>query len=162
MTYVNNPEAQSVAFDISTIPKISRAQAQLEVASKTKFFYHNNLFSTCDLGPTTLDTIQASVAPKAKASAAASAQPTLSAHETHSAYAAQLAAVPEFAAYGEILNSSAKPIPLTESETEYVVTCVKHIFKEHIVFQVSTDGLKGQKSHKFYSSMSPTPFQIRC
>jgi coatomer protein complex subunit gamma len=34
------------------------------------------------------------------------------------------------------MNSSAKPLALTETETEYVVTCVKHIFKEHVVFQV--------------------------
>ncbi|KIM27460.1 hypothetical protein M408DRAFT_71118 [Serendipita vermifera MAFF 305830] len=118
VTYVNNPEAQSAAFDISTIPKVSRAQAQQEAAR-----------------PTTLDTIQASVASKAKANVSAPAKPELSAHEKQSAYSSQLSAVPEFAAYGEVLNSSANPIPLTESETEYVVTCVKHIFKEHIVFQ---------------------------
>ena len=34
-----------------------------------------------------------------------------------------------------MLKSSGKPIELTESETEYVVTAVKHIFKEHVVFQ---------------------------
>lgn len=56
--------------------------------------------------------------------------------ETQSAYAQQLAAVPDFADYGPVLNSSNKPAPLTESETEYVVTCVKHLFKEHVVFQV--------------------------
>jgi len=43
--------------------------------------------------------------------------------------------VPELATYGAILNSS-KPVPLTENETEYQVSCVKHIFREHIVFQV--------------------------
>ena len=56
--------------------------------------------------------------------------------ETQSAYASQLAEVPEFSSYGTVLNSSAKPAQLTESETEYQVSCVKHIFKEHIVFQV--------------------------
>lgn len=35
-----------------------------------------------------------------------------------------------------MLNSSSSPTQLTESETEYQVTCVKHIFKEHVVFQV--------------------------
>ncbi|RWS30904.1 Coatomer subunit gamma-2-like protein [Leptotrombidium deliense] len=51
-------------------------------------------------------------------------------------YAEQLAAVPEFAALklGPILKSSL-PIELTESETEYVVQCVKHVFKRHIVLQ---------------------------
>jgi coatomer protein complex subunit gamma len=59
-----------------------------------------------------------------------------SAAETQSAYANQVANVPEFASYGPVINSTTKPMPLTESETEYVVTCVKHIFKEHVVFQV--------------------------
>ena len=30
---------------------------------------------------------------------------------------------------------------LTESETEYVVRCVKHTYLRHIVFQVSEDGV---------------------
>ena len=47
-----------------------------------------------------------------------------------------MAEVPELASYGPVLNSSIKPTPLTESETEYQVSVVKHIFKEHVVFQV--------------------------
>lgn len=70
----------------------------------------------------------------AKAAVAAPVQKT--AEETKSAYAQQLAAVPDFGDYGPVLNSSNKPAPLTETETEYVVACVKHIFKEHVVFQV--------------------------
>jgi coatomer protein complex subunit gamma len=42
--------------------------------------------------------------------------------------------IPELKAYGTLLRSSS-PVELTESETEYVVTAVKHIFKEHIVLQ---------------------------
>jgi len=61
------------------------------------------------------------------------------AQETASAYASQLASVPEFASYGGVINSSSKPIPLTESETEYVVSCVKHVFAEHIVFQFNVN-----------------------
>lgn len=55
----------------------------------------------------------------------------------HEEYARHLAAVPEFASYGMLLASSplAAPMPLTESETEYVVTAVKHIYSEHIVLQ---------------------------
>ena len=55
--------------------------------------------------------------------------------ETQSAYIQQLNEVPELAMYGEVLGSS-KSAQLTESETEYQVSCVKHIFAEHIVFQV--------------------------
>jgi coatomer protein complex subunit gamma len=62
--------------------------------------------------------------------------PPPSAAETQSSYAQQLADVPEFSSYGPVLNSSIKVAQLTESETEYQVTCVKHIFKKHIVFQV--------------------------
>ena len=36
--------------------------------------------------------------------------------------------------YGSLLKSS-PVVELTESETEYVVSVVKHIFKEHIVLQ---------------------------
>lgn len=59
-----------------------------------------------------------------------------SASEQQSAYKDQLAAVPDFADYGPVLGSSKQPAQLTESETEYVVSCVKHIYREHIVFQV--------------------------
>jgi coatomer protein complex subunit gamma len=63
------------------------------------------------------------------------ATPPPTASDTQSSYAAQLAAVPELESYGSVLKSSARPIELTESETEYVVSAVKHIFAEHIVFQ---------------------------
>ena len=49
-------------------------------------------------------------------------------------YAQQLASIPELKAYGTVLKSSSL-VELTESETEYVVTAVKHIFKDHIVLQ---------------------------
>ena len=42
--------------------------------------------------------------------------------------------IPELASLGRVFRST-KPVPLTESETEYVVECVKHIFEEHIVLQ---------------------------
>ena len=49
----------------------------------------------------------------------------------------QLASVPEFAALGPLFKSSSLPVELTESETEYVVRCIKHTFAHHMVFQVS-------------------------
>lgn len=42
--------------------------------------------------------------------------------------------VPEMKEFGSVLKSSI-PVELTEAETEYVVSVVKHIFKEHIVLQ---------------------------
>jgi hypothetical protein len=51
-------------------------------------------------------------------------------------YADRLLRIPQMAAFGPLFKSS-QPQPLTESETEYIVECIKHIFPEHIVFQVS-------------------------
>lgn len=50
--------------------------------------------------------------------------------------AAVIYAIPELASLGRVFRSSAA-VPLTESETEYVVTCTKHIFESHIVLQFS-------------------------
>lgn len=84
----------------------------------------------CALGVSTLETLGMPSTSKA------ATPPPPSAAETQSNYASQLAEVPELASYGNVLSSSVKPAPLTESETEYQVSVVKHIFREHIVFQV--------------------------
>ncbi|KAF7965672.1 hypothetical protein HWV62_42376 [Athelia sp. TMB] len=111
--YVKDPSSSTQAFDVSTIPKISRAQAAQEIAR-----------------PSTLDTIGVPTSSKVS-----DAPPPPTAAEKASAYAQQLAEVPELASYGPVLNSTNTPVQLTETETEYQVTCVKHIFAEHIVFQ---------------------------
>ena len=67
---------------------------------------------------------------------ASDSPPPPTAAEKQSAYAQQLAEVPEFASYGPVQNST-EATELTESETEYQVSCVTHIFAQHIVFQVS-------------------------
>ena len=48
----------------------------------------------------------------------------------------QLAAVPRLANLGPLFKSSQSPVELTESETEYIVRCIKHTFPHHVVFQV--------------------------
>lgn len=50
--------------------------------------------------------------------------------------AAVIYAIPELASLGRAFRSSL-PVPLTESETEYVVQCTKHIFQSHVVLQFS-------------------------
>ena len=42
--------------------------------------------------------------------------------------------VPELAALGRVFRSTA-PIELTESETEYVVSYVKHVMSDHVVLE---------------------------
>ena len=136
VTYVNDPTASAKAFDASSIPKISRAQAAQDVAREFNSISYSGRYPDIRIsGPSTLDIIGV------PASKRVSSTPPPTAAETQSAYATQLADVPELAEYGPVLNSSSKPIQLTESETEYQVTCVKHIFQEHIVFQVRLDQL---------------------
>jgi len=104
-------------FDISKIPTVSREQADAE--DRTKKLTH--------------------ATPTIKAPTVAGPKPTSKAGlEAASAlqqkYIEQLQRIPELAAYGGLLKSSAV-VELTESETEYVVSCIKHIFKDHVVLQ---------------------------
>lgn len=108
-----------------------------------------------NLGPTTLDTIGVPAPKKAQDAPAAP-----SAAEKQSAYAQQLADVPEFASYGPVFNSSTNPAQLTETETEYQVTCVKHIFKEHVVFQVFVDTLGDRESYDLFMTFTSSMYQI--
>ncbi|WVQ83025.1 hypothetical protein IAT38_005163 [Cryptococcus sp. DSM 104549] len=116
VSYVKDDAKHTAAFDISSIPKVSREQAQTEIAQAR---------------PSALDF----AGPSTSASATPASPLPSSTPEGQSSYAAQLASVPELEAYGPVLKSSAKPVELTESETEYVVSAVKHIYKEHVVFQ---------------------------
>jgi coatomer protein complex subunit gamma len=107
------------AFDISKIPTVSREQADAEELTQ----------KTASSTPT----IKApSAGPKApsKTGADAAASATAAAQK----YAAELQKIPELAAHGGVLKSS-PPVELTEPETEYVVSAIKHIFKDHIVLQ---------------------------
>jgi coatomer protein complex subunit gamma len=81
-------------------------------------------------------------------------------------YAAMLASVPQLSALnmGQLFRSSSKPVELTESETEYVVHAIKHVFTngyivvqfnctntlaeqllENVTVKVDVSGLKGAK-----------------
>ncbi|KAI0828901.1 coatomer subunit gamma [Trametes gibbosa] len=112
VSYLSDPETLDQPLDVSDVPKISKEQAAKDSAR-----------------PSTLETIGM------PSTSQAATPPPPSAAETQSNYAQQLSEVPELASYGAVLSSSTKPSPLTERETEYQVSVVKHIFKEHIVFQ---------------------------
>lgn len=120
VSYITSSASAEKPFDIVSIPKISKEQARQEAQRARS--EASSILPSASAGPS--------------APAEAVAGPSPSAAEAQSRYAEQLKAVPDFKDYGEVLRSSSKPVELTESETEYVVNCVKHIFKEHIVFQV--------------------------
>lgn len=115
----DDKETFSQPFDLSKIPVVTREQADAEDRTK-------KLTSATP----TLKAPSAGPKPASRSGADAAASATAAAQK----YAAQLQAIPEIAAFGGVLKSS-PVVELTESETEYVVSAIKHIFKEHIVIQ---------------------------
>ncbi|RHY29103.1 hypothetical protein DYB32_005431 [Aphanomyces invadans] len=74
------------------------------------------------------------VAPTTKTAASHSAAPMAAVAQPTVDPAQELYKIPEFADLGPLFRSAA-PVELTEAETEYVVTVVKHIFKSHVVLE---------------------------
>jgi coatomer subunit gamma len=107
------------AFDVSSVPVVSHEQALAEERTK-KMTTATPTLKAPSTGPTKPKANGAAEGP----SAAAAAQK----------YTDIFSRIPELKAYGDVLKSSAV-VELTESETEYVVSAVKHIFKEHVVIQ---------------------------
>lgn len=119
--YVTSDEKSTfeAPFDISKIPVVTREQADAEDRTKKL------TATTPSLKPPKVGAAKANVSgAEAAASASAAAQ----------RYAQELMQIPEMKEFGSVLKS-AGPVELTEAETEYVVSVVKHIFKEHIILQ---------------------------
>ncbi|CAH8450640.1 unnamed protein product [Schistosoma turkestanicum] len=79
-------------------------------------------------------------------------------------YAEQLASIPEFSRLGSIFKSSS-PVELTESDTEYVVTCIKHLFSKHLILQFDcVNTMEDQVLEDVYVSCEPDDslFNIVC
>ena len=110
----------AAAFDMSKVPIVSHEQALAE--EKTK-----------KLTSATPTLKAPSTGPK-KTQANGTAEKTESALAAAQKHAEALMQIPELKAHGQVLSSSS-PVELTESETEYVVTAIKHIYQEHIVIQ---------------------------
>ncbi|KAJ3045274.1 Coatomer subunit gamma-2 [Rhizophlyctis rosea] len=120
VNYLNDEKAHVKAFDISTTPIIMKAE---EVAEKTRKKAAAQEMIVPVLKPSTP---AGGAGPRAAAPASGA--------DAQAGYAAAMERIPQLAVLGNLFKSS-KPVELTESETEYVVTCIKHIFPEHLVFQ---------------------------
>ncbi|MCJ1461983.1 coatomer subunit gamma [Pseudocyphellaria aurata] len=119
--YVTAGEATfATAFDMSTVPVVSHEQALAEERTK-KLTSATPTLKAPSAGP---KKIQANGSADSAASALAAAQK----------HSQELMQIPELKAHGAVLRSSSA-VELTESETEYVVTATKHLFKEHVVLQ---------------------------
>ena len=123
--YVNGSSAQAFAkpFDFSNVPVVTREQSLAEDRTKK-----------LTTATPTLKAPSVPGAPKKTDSGAAAADAVRSSAPTSQKYAQTLAAIPDMKDYGALLKSSSV-VELTESETEYVVSAVKHLFREHVVIQ---------------------------
>lgn len=108
------------AFDMSSVPVVTHEQALAEERTK-------KLTSATP-------TLKAPITGPKKPQANGSAENPASASAAVLKNSQHLMQVPELKAYGPVLRSS-PVIELTESETEYVVSVIKHVFKDHIVLQ---------------------------
>lgn len=79
-------------------------------------------------------------------------------------FAEQLSGIAQFDSLGSLFKSSSLPLELTESETEYVVQCVKHTFANHAVFQFDcTNTLNDQVLVNAHVEMEPPEeFEVVC
>ena len=116
----NDKAIFSTPFDITTVPVVTQEQALAEERTKKL--------------TTATPTLKAPTTDAKKPQANGSADGAASALAAAQKYAQQLSSIPELKAYGTALKSSPL-VELTETETEYVVSVVKHIFKDHVVLQ---------------------------
>ena len=105
---------------MSSVPVVSHEQALAEERTKKL--------------TTATPTLKAPSAGPKKAQVNGTTESATSTAAKSQKYSQQLMSIPEFKEFGAVLKSS-DPLELTESETEYVVTAIKHIFKHNIVLQ---------------------------
>lgn len=154
--YVNSPLANDKEFDLAAVPMISKAQEEDE---------HRRLRTQDIISPSTPSLAGGATLGLNGKSGTPSLPPTGSASSHHNfagsldqqvVYAEQLAQIPAFQSFGTLFKSSSKPAPLTESETEYVVHCVKHTFARHVIFQFNcTNTLNDQLLENVHMVMQP-------
>ncbi|RUP50466.1 coatomer subunit gamma [Jimgerdemannia flammicorona] len=154
VTYINDATDFDKPFNIAAVPKITKAQEEAErLRTKTLDLVST---PTISLGSTAV-TSSGAVTPALSSVVSSGRGPTPNAGvDQQQVYAQLLQDIPEFAAFGPLFKSSVVPIELTESETEYVVRCVKHVFAEHIVFQFNcTNTLNDQLLEEVTIVMQP-------
>lgn len=116
--------------------------AALERSVQASMAQPIELFGNQPICFTTLPVVEEKVAPvPAVTSSSAATKKRLEKEASSSAStatsldaAAALYKIPEFSNIGRCFRTSAVT-PLTENEMEYVVTCAKHIFEQHVVLQ---------------------------
>ena len=140
--YNQNREAWVKPVDVSTVPFVSREQEERKrihgkaLDSQLKAGMGTNVgVLSGRIGAGSVATEQETPAAKREVPGMATASP----EEVQSNYLDEISKIPQLSGLNsQHVKSSMKPIELTERELEYLVDCIKHVFQEWVVFQVST------------------------
>lgn len=140
------PNAHVKPFNFDMVPVITRAQ---EAAQRSSQFLLNLQSSDISLGRTAVAEFARSAGVSSSPKHTAMSKPAEAAPlNAEEAKMNLLNAVPQFKSYGPLFRSC-KRVELTETDiAEYVVSVVKHVFSEYIVFQVGSS-LTQWVSHLF-------------
>ncbi|KAI9249738.1 adaptin N terminal region-domain-containing protein [Phascolomyces articulosus] len=154
--YVNAPLANDQEFDLSSVPIISKAEEEED----RRRLRTQDILPIASVGNGTNNRTHSPAAPATSTPGLNGTAPVSSSSvsnlDQQAVYAEELASISAFASFGPLFKSSAKPIELTESETEYVVHCVKHTFANHVVFQFNcTNTLNDQLLENVQMIMQP-------
>ncbi|EGF78626.1 hypothetical protein BATDEDRAFT_35627 [Batrachochytrium dendrobatidis JAM81] len=126
--YLKTPAGYDKPFDINSVAVVSKEQDQVE-RQRVKDAARDQ--STAGAGGVS----NGAAATHSSISAiSGSAGAASSAFDAQSVYATIMSNIPQLASLGPLYKSS-QAVDLTEAETEYIVTCVKHVFPQHFVFQ---------------------------
>ena len=129
VTYLSDSAHSAAPFDPKGVPLVSK-EAETEVKSipsSSTFFFRSQYFHFRSPSSALAETSLSEEPMLA-------AKPATPEVKNEEAYARQFATIPELAHLGPLLKSS-KPVSLTEQETEYVTSVVKHTFNDHVVLQ---------------------------
>jgi len=128
VTYLHDPANFAAPFDPKGVPLVSK-ELETEVKSRPSPPLCALLFTS--LSFLSLFSFQETAVSEEPMMVTKATAPEIKNEE---AYSRLFASIPELAHLGPLLKSS-KSVPLTESETEYVTSVVKHTFNEHVVLQ---------------------------
>jgi coatomer protein complex subunit gamma len=148
--YLDNAEGHEIPFSLAThlrqAPVDELEQAAAEQKQRAEQEGGLNLNEEKDA---------ASRAAQSALQADPSAVASQAAAQQNSEYLKLFASIPELAELGPIAKSC-PPVELTETETEYVVSCVKHILPRHVVFHfIVTNTLEQHQLENVRVEMEP-------
>lgn len=127
----SNSDAFKTPFDVTSIPKYTEDEVKaMELKKKQQSFNS----STEELGTKFTDEAEETGKRLDSATYHGANLDEHSKDLQSTKYIDELLSIEQFKEFGSLINSS-KTFPLTETEAEFVVNGVKHLFKEHVVLQ---------------------------